>query len=125
MSTRITLAANVAHATPVHVIVPDDRAVAYVEALHMLDATRRAAGTTPVVIESVAPEPTPTVALLVEVEVATARPPRTDARTWTWVSVEAGPHAGAHAEAIACEMAMCHPAVVMPVRARVIDWVEG
>lgn len=62
------------------------------------------------------------ISLLVEVDVAVRRPPRTDARVWTWVLVEEGPHAGAQAEEIACQMATALPGVVMAVGARVIDW---
>ena len=53
MSVRITLAANVVHATEAHIIVPDERAVEYIEAFHMLDAQRREAGTTPVTIAEI------------------------------------------------------------------------
>ena len=55
-------------------------------------------------------------------DVALRRPPGVHAHTWTWVLVEPGPYAGAHAEEIACQMAACVPGVVMPIGARVIDW---
>ena len=65
------------------------------------------------------------VELLVEVDVALSRPPRVDARTWTWVLAENGPlpaSAACEAEETAMLMAMCDPRVVMAVGARVIDW---
>lgn len=53
MTTRITLGANSIDAKPVTVEVPDDRALAYVESLHMLDAQRRERGTTPLTVTNV------------------------------------------------------------------------
>lgn len=64
------------------------------------------------------------VTLLVEVDVALRRPPRADKRVWVWVAVADGPHAGTTAEELACQIAAATPGVVMPVGARVIDWVE-
>lgn len=53
MTTRITLGANSIDAKPVTVEVPNDRALAYVESLHMLDAQRRERGTTPLTVTNV------------------------------------------------------------------------
>lgn len=58
--------------------------------------------------------------LQVEVDVATARPPRVHARTWTWVSAETA----VEAELTAIAMAECDPRVVMVVGARIIDWID-
>lgn len=62
--------------------------------------------------------------VLVEVDVALARPPRVDARIYTWLSVERRSRVSVEcdAEQTAVAMAMCHPRVVMAVGARVIDW---
>lgn len=62
----------------------------------------------------------------VEVDVATARPPRVHARMYTTLEIERRTRTNVQAEAeeIACQMAALHPAVVMPVGARVIDWEE-
>ena len=66
------------------------------------------------------------VTVLVEVDVATARPPRTHARTYTWLTVERTNRTSVQIEAeyTAMHMAMCHPHVVMVVGARVIDWID-
>lgn len=67
------------------------------------------------------------VVVLVEVDVATARPPRTHATIYTWLAVESRDRTNVQIEAeqTAMLMAMCHPAVVMPVGARIIDWKES
>jgi hypothetical protein len=67
------------------------------------------------------------VAVLVEVDVATCRPPKIDARIYTWVSVERTSRTNVEVEAeeTACLMALCHPSVVMPVGARIIEWEES
>ena len=64
------------------------------------------------------------VTVLVEVDVATCRPPRVNARTYTWLTVERTNRTSVQIEAefTAMHMAMCHPHVVMVVGARVIDW---
>lgn len=63
--------------------------------------------------------------VLVEVDVATARPPRVHARTYTWLSVARRDRSNVQVEAeqTAMHMAMCHPHVVMAVGARIIDWI--
>jgi hypothetical protein len=53
MSVTIILAANSIAANEVSVTVPDDRALAYLEALAMLDNQRQASGTTPLTIKEV------------------------------------------------------------------------
>lgn len=65
--------------------------------------------------------------VLVEVDVATCRPPRVNARTYTWLTVDAPAgcsrsHVQVEAETTAMLMAMCHPHVEMVVGARIIDW---
>lgn len=57
----------------------------------------------------------------VEVDVATCRPPRADATVFVTVEAPSG-HA---AELLACQIAMCHPHVVMPVGSAVTDWAEN
>ena len=94
----------------VHMSVTEAEAPARVEALRLV-------GFDPVVTESV----------LVEVDVATCRPPRTDARIYTWLSVERTSRSSVQVEAeqTAMLMALHHPAVVMPVGARIIEWGDG
>lgn len=53
----------------------------------------------------------------VEVDVATARPPRTDATMFVVV----GARNAQEAELVACQMAYCHPFVVMAVGSRVVE----
>jgi len=67
-----------------------------------------------------------TVQVLVEVDVATARPPRLDARIYTWLMVERRSRTNVQVEAeeTAMLMALGHPHVVMPIGARVIDWID-
>ena len=66
------------------------------------------------------------VVVLVEVDVATRRPPAIHARTYTWLTLESRNRTNVQVEAeeTAMLMAMCHPFVVMPVGARIIDWIE-
>lgn len=63
-----------------------------------------------------------TASILVEVDVATRRPPARHAQVWVWVAVERN---WAYAVEVACQMAACHPQVIMPIDARVIDWKEA
>ena len=69
---------------------------------------------------------TTTVAVLVEVDEALRYAPTAQARVWTWVAVERKDrwNVDEQARLIACEMAACHPRVIMPVAACVIDWEE-
>lgn len=63
--------------------------------------------------------------MLVEVDVTTARPPRIDARTWTWLAVQPEwRDIAVEAEVTAIYMAQGDPRVVMAVGARIIDWIE-
>lgn len=64
--------------------------------------------------------------VLVEVDVATARPPRVHARTYTWLTIERRNRRNVQVEAeeTAMLMATCHPHVVMVIGARIIDWME-
>lgn len=70
-----------------------------------------------------------TIKVLVEVDVATCRPVRVDARTYTWLAIEAPAdrtrdHVQIEAEDTAMMMAMTHPWCEMVLGARVIDWEE-
>lgn len=61
----------------------------------------------------------------VRVGVALSRPPRRDADIHVLVGVDAAKgleRAGTEARLIACQMAVAHPRVVMPVSADVIAW---
>lgn len=52
----------------------------------------------------------------VEVDVSLGRPPRVDATIYYQVAA----HSPVDAQLIACQMAACHPRVVMPVGSRVV-----